>query len=132
MANVLLSENADLSRLHIERVLLRAVDLASTNGDERVRLLTWELKHVGVWSPDDEIELFGEFVYGYAHSVVSGGRRPNPESVVVALQEQNLFTSPAFDRWHRDSSKEYPILSSYVETLDYLRLLLLQHISRYW
>ena len=95
--------------------------------DERVRLALWE--------DDQDISILGEVellttqLQGYAGQILLG-RCEHPHEVLAHLQHINPFETQPLSHWYITWGEKYPQISHYLETLDYLRLLMVEYLRQ--
>ncbi len=98
-------------------------------GDERRLLATWEEDQeftiLGV------VELYTAYVQGYAAQVLANYYPDQPQTPIEHLRQLILLEVPYVAAWYFTSPGSYPKLKQSVETLDHLRLVLIEYLSHH-
>lgn len=122
-----MDQSNEIVMAHLHR-LIKQINLAyQAMRDERRQLAQWESDRE--FSVLGEIELLTSHLQGHAGQVLTG-QCEKPDNVLAALQKTMPFEiAPIFD-WYLTNGEQYPQICDYLETLDYLRLLLVEYLSR--
>lgn len=79
-----------------------------------------------IWA---EIEVFASDMLGYASQIASKGYVSSPQETIERLRKFSLFNKPNFRSWYLSDENPYPKLKTLARTLDYIRLLVIEHIN---
>ena len=93
---------------------------------ERRTLAQWEESQP--FSILGVLELFSSDIQGYVESLSTDQPLTEADSILSHLSRLNAFQVDYFARWYFESWSAYPKIRLYVEQLDHLRLLLVEHI----
>lgn len=119
--------NDGAARAQIAALLERSVAEYPDTREER--------RAVDAWEEDREfsvlgiIELYTADVSGYGHQVVERGALTDPGRGVPHLRRMRFLRHPEFAEWYLAQGGSHPRLRAYVEMIDYLRLLILDHAA---
>ncbi len=80
------------------------------------------------FTPLEEIEWLTTQLRGYASQIQSQGYLFQPEEAKSYLQSLNIFMLPSLTHFCGETEDQYPLLKSYLQKLDYLRLLILENL----
>jgi hypothetical protein len=117
------------TRWHIRRVSERLNTLYRDVAAERRRL------HAEEWERNESFSILGEIeswttdVQGYAAWVAKPGRHPRPLEAIADLEGKRLDALPHVAEWFASPANTYLGLKNYVETVDYLRLLVMEYLE---
>ncbi|WP_424102212.1 hypothetical protein [Moorena producens] len=130
MPNLDISNKADntiTAKGYIEQILNQLlIDYQATHG-ERVKISRWEEnKDVTILGI---IELLTDTIRGYAFQVINDNFLENAPEITNELQKLKLLEIPELSEWYFSQYFDYPKMKHYVETLNYLRLLIIEYIS---
>ncbi|AOX02636.1 hypothetical protein BJP34_27185 [Moorena producens PAL-8-15-08-1] len=130
MPNLDISNKADntiTAKAYIEQILNQLlIDYQATHG-ERVEISRWEEnKDVTILGI---IELLTDTIRGYAFQVINDNFLENAPEITNELQKLKLLEIPELSEWYFSQYFDYPKMKHYVETLNYLRLLIIEYIS---
>ena len=119
--------NAKTGKEYIEQILKQLLTDYQKTKEERHQIALWEESQeftiLGV------IEIFTTDIRGYAFQIIANNSLENNQEIVDNLQKLKIFDIPYFAEWYFSTESHYPQVKSYVETLNYLRLLLIEYIS---
>jgi hypothetical protein len=94
-----------------------------------------ERKAIAQWEDDQEfsilgtLELFSGDVQGYIETIALTPQTiPNPEAL-THLRQLNVFQIKYFTAWYFENWQTYPQVKQYIEQLDHLRRLLIEHFD---
>jgi hypothetical protein len=94
-----------------------------------------ERKAIAQWEEDQEfsilgtLELFSGDIQGYIETIALTPQTiPNSEAL-IHLRKLNAFQLDYFTAWYFENWKTYPQVHQYIEQLDHLRLLLIEHFD---
>ncbi len=77
----------------------------------------------------EELELLTVDISGYARQIQATGQVKNVENAIVDLRRFNVFENSIVIQFYQVAGSNYPKLQSYIQLLDYLRLLSLEYIQ---
>lgn len=77
----------------------------------------------------EELELLTVNLRGYASQIQSTGQIVNQAQTIEQLQAMPVLNVPQIASFYFDSNGNYEQIKSYIRTLDYLRLLLLEYLQ---
>ncbi|WP_331001497.1 hypothetical protein [Nostoc sp. WHI] len=77
----------------------------------------------------EELELLTVNLRGYASQIQSTGQIVNQAQTIEQLQAMPVLNIPQIASFYFDSNGNYEQIKSYIRTLDYLRLLLLEYLQ---
>ena len=121
------SDNAKNAKEYIVRVLKQLLTDYRNTKEERHIIALWEESQeftiLGV------IEIFTTDIRGYASQVIASDNLENNQEIVDNLYKLRMFDFPYFTEWYFSNDSDYPQIKRYVETLNYLRLLIIEYIS---
>lgn len=115
-----------------ERIRLLSMQL-----DEMYKQMKAERNKIAHWEEEQEfsilgvIELFSTDIQGYAEqALLNTSDTPFGNNSVNHLRRLNVFNIDYFIQWYFHNLEMYPQTKKYVEQLDYLRLLLIDNLSK--
>lgn len=96
-----------------------------------------ELKQIAVQYPgsDDEFSFLEEFelwivsISGYAQQIQSTDSVKQLDTAIAHLQKLQLSANPILARFYAEGRSKHPKVRAYLQCLDYLRLLTLEHLQ---
>ncbi len=109
--------------------------LLSNQLDRLYREMKPERKAIGQWEEDQEfsilgiLEVFASDIQGYIEQLETPTLTTSPSATLTHLRQLNVFDIDYFTAWYFDHLDTYPIVKQYIEHLDHLRLLLIEHLS---
>lgn len=113
------------------------IRLLSTQLDEQYQAMKAERSAIAHWEEDQEfsilgvLELFSTEIQGYAERVLlNGSKAALDSSSLTHLRQLNVFNIDYFADWYFNHFSLYPQVQQYVEQLDHLRLLLIEHLNQ--
>lgn len=77
----------------------------------------------------EELELLTVNLRGYASQIQSTGQIVNQTQTIEQLQAMRVLNVPQIASFYFGSNGNYEHIKSYIRTLDYLRLLLLEYLQ---
>ncbi len=77
----------------------------------------------------EELELLTVDISGYARQIQATGQMKNVENAIADLRRFNVFENAIVIQFYQVSGSDYPKLQSYIQLLDYLRLLSLEYLQ---
>ncbi|MGH2413747.1 MAG: hypothetical protein ACRDEA_08655 [Microcystaceae cyanobacterium] len=119
-------DNTKLAKDYIERVLKQLLIDYQQTKEERHQIALWEETQeftiLGV------IEIFTTDIRGYASQIIARDNLENRQEISDNLHKLKIFEVPYFTQWYFSNKSDYPQIKHYVETLNYLRLLIIEYI----
>ncbi len=113
------------------------IRLLSTQLDEQYQAMKAERSAIAHWEEELEfsilgvLELFSTEIQGYAQQVLlNGSKAALDSSSLTHLRQLNVFNIDYFADWYFNHFTLYPQIQHYVEQLDHLRLLLIEHLNQ--
>lgn len=96
-----------------------------------------EMKQISGQYPgtDDEFAFLEEFellivsISGYAKQIQATGSVRQFDAAIAHLQQLQVFANSTIAQFYREASGQYPKVQSYLQLLDYLRLLTLEYLQ---
>jgi hypothetical protein len=79
----------------------------------------------------EELELLTVDISGYATQIQATGQVKNVENAIVDLRRFNVFENSIVIQFYQVEGQDYPKLQSYIQLLDYLRLLSLEYLQQH-
>ncbi len=79
----------------------------------------------------EELELLTVDISGYAMQIQATGQVKNVENAIVDLRRFNVFENSVVIEFYQVAGNDYPKLQSYIQLLDYLRLLSLEYLQQH-
>jgi exonuclease VII large subunit len=77
----------------------------------------------------EEFELLIVSVSGYAKQIQATGSVKQLDSTVAHLQQLQVFANAAIAQFYTGARRQYPEVQSYLQLLNYLRLLMLEYLQ---
>ncbi|MEH1851274.1 MAG: hypothetical protein V7L11_06210 [Nostoc sp.] len=77
----------------------------------------------------EELELLTVNIRGYASQIQSTGKIVNKDQAIEKLQAMVVLNIPQIASFYFGSNGNYEQIKSYIRTLDYLRLLMLEYLQ---
>lgn len=113
------------------------IRLLSTQLDEQYQAMKAERSAIAHWEEELEfsilgvLELFSTEIQGYAEQVLlNGSKAALDSSSLTHLRQLNVFNIDYFADWYFNHFTLYPQIQHYVDQIDYLRLLLIEHLNQ--
>jgi hypothetical protein len=119
------STNTKIAKEHIEQVFQQLIPNYQQTQQERYQLASWEESQnftiLGV------IEIFTTDIRGYASQVINSDNLEAPQEISGNLDKLKIFDIPYFSNWYFYHEPNYPKIKHYIESLNYLRLLIIEY-----
>lgn len=120
------SQNTQIAKEHIELVFKQLVHDYQQTKPERHQLALWEeskeFSILGV------IEMFTTDIRGYTAQIIASNNLENQQEIVNNLEKLKIFDIPYFAEWYFSQKSDYPLIKNYIESLNYLRLLIIEYL----
>ncbi|MEB3229653.1 MAG: hypothetical protein VKJ64_01485 [Leptolyngbyaceae bacterium] len=123
------SGQLDIQRNHIVRLFQQLTVMYAD--------LKTEISHITIHYPvpDDEFSLWEELelmivsISGYVKQIQSSKTVHKIQAAIAHLQTLSVFAIPIIDQFYRTEGDRYPRTKSYLQLLDYLRLLTVEYLQ---
>ncbi len=120
-------DNAKTAKEYIDRVAKQLLTNYQHTKEERHKIALWEESQE--FSILGVIEIFTTDIRGYAAQVIANDNLENTQEIAENLQKLKIFDLSYFTEWYFSLDSDYPQIKRYAETLNYLRLLIIEYIS---
>jgi hypothetical protein len=77
----------------------------------------------------EELELLTVKIRGYTNQITWNGSVENPQDMITDLQRLSVFNVSEFAQFYLEPPSPYPHTKTYIQRLDYLRLLVLEYLE---
>ncbi|MEM6598181.1 MAG: hypothetical protein AAF810_01700 [Cyanobacteria bacterium P01_D01_bin.36] len=118
----------DIDRHHICMLSERIDTAYQSMGAERSLIARWE--ETQSFSILGVLELVSSDIQGYAAQYESDSYTSSSVQSTEHLRRLNIFKIDYFAQWYFQNLEAYPHTKQYVESLDHLRLLLIESLSQ--
>jgi hypothetical protein len=111
------------------------MQLLSAQVDELYRAMKEERKLISQWEDDRDfsilgtLELFSGDIQGYVETIALNQPTIPSTEALIHLRNLNAFQLDYFTSWYFENWQTYPQIKQYIEQLDHLRLLLIEHFD---
>lgn len=120
------TDQTDPAKAYIRQILDQLVTDYQQTRSERIQIALWEedknFSLLGI------IEMLTDEIRGYSLQSISSGNLENFQEVLVSLQKIKLFEIPYIADWYFSLGFDFPKIKHYLETLNYLRLLVIEYL----
>lgn len=128
MTEAILNEQ-ELTKKNIVQLLEQLTNVYQATRIERQEISIQFPPENEEFSVLEELELLTVNLRGYASQFQSTGRIVNKDHVIEQLQAMRVLNVPQIASFYFGSNGNYEQIKSYIRTLDYLRLLLLEYLQ---
>ncbi|MEH2145409.1 MAG: hypothetical protein V7K54_24910 [Nostoc sp.] len=128
MTEAILNEQ-ELTKRNIVQLLGQLTNAYQTTRSERQEIAIQFPPENEEFSLLEELELLTVNLRGYASQFQSTDRILNKDQVIEQLQAMRLLNVPQIANFYFSSNGNFEQIKSYIRTLDYLRLLLLEYLQ---
>lgn len=104
------------------------LDYQNTQSERQIISTTFD-SSPDEFTPIEELELLTVQLRGYASQIQFQGFLAQPDEAIAQLQSLQIFALPSLTHFYWNTEGQYPIIKSYLQKLDYLRLLILDYLS---
>jgi hypothetical protein len=111
---------------YIEQILNQLLIDYQNTQPEREKIAQWEENQE--FSILGIIEVLTDEIRGYAFQIISNKLLAEPQKIINRLNTLKIFEVSELTTWYFSSKQDYPKIKYYVETLNYLRLLIIEYI----
>jgi hypothetical protein len=88
-----------------------------------------DLVHEEGFSVLEELEMLTVSISGYATQIKATGKVKNTEKAIGDLRKFSVFGNPVISQFYQAAGNDYPKLQTYIQLVDYLRLLSLEYLQ---
>lgn len=111
---------------YIRQILDKLVIDYQQTRSERIQIALWEEEKdfslLGI------IEMLTDEIRGYSLQTISSYNLENSQEILSDLQKIKLFEIPYVADWYFSLEFDFPRIKNYLETLNYLRLLVIEYL----
>ncbi|MEH2207227.1 MAG: hypothetical protein V7K53_24685 [Nostoc sp.] len=128
MTKAILNEQ-ELVKRNISQLLVQLTNIYQNTRGERQQISIQFPPEDEEFSFLEELELLTVNLRGYASQIQSTGQIANQSQAIEQLQTMRVLNIPQIASFYFGSNGNYEQIKSYIRTLDYLRLLLLEYLQ---
>ncbi|MFM7440463.1 MAG: hypothetical protein ACKO2V_18015 [Snowella sp.] len=114
------------AKAYIFQILDKLVTDYQQTRSERIQIALWEEEKnfslLGI------IEMLTDEIRGYSLQSISSYNLENSQEILSDLQKIKLFEIPYVADWYFSLEFDFPRIKNYLETLNYLRLLVIEYL----
>ncbi|NET55776.1 MAG: hypothetical protein F6K47_06300 [Symploca sp. SIO2E6] len=114
------------AKTYIEQVLNQLLLDYQNTQLEREKIALWEANQgfsiLGI------IEFLTDELRGYAFQVITNNWTVKANNIIEELERLKILEIPEIEDWYFTSELDYPQMKHYIETLNYLRLLIIEYL----
>ncbi|WP_162909456.1 hypothetical protein [Aggregatilinea lenta] len=125
------SIKVNIARKHIGSLGSELYEGFDATRADRVQLMDWEDANDVQSSFLSKLTIYEADLDSYARQAANRGKIRNSKELLQYLKANSLLVNPVAAKWFDESGTTCSSLKSYVEKLDYLRLLLIEFIENY-
>ena len=115
-----------LNKNYIEHILNQLLIDYQKTQEERIKIAEWEenqeVSILGI------IEMLTDTIRGYGFQVINNHSLDNSTAIINELEKLKIFEIPELTDWYFSSECNYTQSKKYLESLNYLRLLILEYM----
>ncbi|WP_331001051.1 hypothetical protein [Nostoc commune] len=119
----------ELIKKNISQLLAQLTNIYQNTRSERQEIYIQFPPEDEEFSLLEELELLTVNLRGYASQIQSTGQIVNQSQAIEQLQAMRVLNVPQIASFYFGSNNSYEQIKSYIRTLDYLRLLLLEYLQ---
>jgi len=119
----------ELIKKNISQLLAQLTNIYQNTRGERQEIAIQFPPEDEEFSLLEELELLTVNLRGYASQIQSTGQIVNQAQAIEQLQAMRVLNIPQIASFYFGSNNSYEQIKSYIRTLDYLRLLLLEYLQ---
>jgi hypothetical protein len=120
------NEQNNPAKAYIRQILDQLVTDYQQTQSERIQIALWEedkdFSLLGI------IEMLTDEICGYSWQSISSDNLENFQEILINLQKIKLFEIPYVADWYFSLEFDFPHIKHYLETLNYLRLLVIEYL----
>lgn len=121
------SDNTLTAKVYIEHILNQLLIDYQNTQPEREKIALWEENQK--FSILGIIEGLTDEIRGYAFQIITDKYSTNAQDILNQLNSLKIFEIPELSQWYFSSEFDFKLTKSYVEKLNYLRLLIIEYIA---
>jgi hypothetical protein len=118
--------NNTTAQAYIEKTLNQLLKDYQNTKLEREKIALWE--ETQEFSILGTIEVLTDDIRGYSFQVISNNSSTKAQDILNELNKLKIFEIPEFIEWYFTPEFDYPQMKRYAETLNYLRLLIIEYL----
>lgn len=118
--------NITMARAYIEKILNQLLKDYQNTKLERERIAIWE--ETQEFSILGTIEVLTDDIRGYSFQIINNNSSAKAQEILNELNKLKIFEIPEFIEWYFTPEFDYPQMKHYAETLNYLRLLIIEYL----
>jgi hypothetical protein len=118
--------NNTTAQAYIEKILNQLLKEYQNTKSERERIALWE--ETQEFSILGTIEVLTDDIRGYSFQVINNNSIAKSQEILNELNKLKIFEIPEFIEWYFTPEFDYPKMKHYAETLNYLRLLIIEYL----
>ncbi|MBN3909541.1 MAG: hypothetical protein HWQ35_24295 [Nostoc sp. NMS1] len=119
----------ELVKINISQLLVQLTNIYQNTRGERQEISIQFPPEDEEFSLLEELELLTVNIRGYASQIQSTGKIVNQDQAIEQLQAMQVLNIPQIAGFYFGSTDNYEQIKSYIRTLDYLRLLVLEYLQ---
>lgn len=118
--------NITMALAYIEKILNQLLKDYQNTKLERERIAIWE--ETQEFSILGTIEVLTDDIRGYSFQIINNNSSAKAQEILNELNKLKIFEIPEFIEWYFTPEFDYPQMKHYAETLNYLRLLIIEYL----
>ncbi|MFN5864160.1 MAG: hypothetical protein ACK451_19770 [Pseudanabaena sp.] len=118
--------NITTALAYIEKILNQLLKDYQNTKLERERIAIWE--ETQEFSILGTIEVLTDDIRGYSFQIINNNSSAKAQEILNELNKLKIFEIPEFIEWYFTPEFDYPQMKQYAETLNYLRLLIIEYL----
>ena len=118
--------NITTAQAYIEKILNQLLKDYQNTKLERERIAIWE--ETQEFSILGTIEVLTDDIRGYSFQIINNNSSAKAQEILNELNKLKIFEIPEFIEWYFTPEFDYPQMKHYAETLNYLRLLIIEYL----
>ena len=118
--------NITTALAYIEKILNQLLKDYQNTKLEREKIALWE--ETQEFSILGTIEVLTDDIRGYSFQVINNNSIAKSQEILNELNKLKIFEIPEFIEWYFTPEFDYPQMKHYAETLNYLRLLIIEYL----
>jgi len=118
--------NITTAQAYIEKILTQLLKDYQNTKLEREKIALWE--ETQEFSVLGTIEVLTDDIRGYSFQVINNNSIAKSQEILNELNKLKIFEIPEFIEWYFTPEFDYPKMKHYAETLNYLRLLIIEYL----
>lgn len=118
--------NITTAQAYIEKIFNQLLKDYQNTKPERERIALWEENQE--FSILGTIEVLTDDIRGYSFQIINNNSIAKSQEILNELNKLKIFEIPEFIEWYFTPEFDYPQMKHYAETLNYLRLLIIEYL----